>query len=292
MFEPLEQTLRSALQPITHNLPLPVRNAATQLLGESCYRSLVHNINIQDVDCLKLAISKALGVGIVATSSIVKIPQLLKLLNSQSAEGISFLSYLLETISYVVTVSYNVRRGFPFSTYGEIALIVIQNIAISVLVLQYSGRAPVAVAFVAALAAAGYALNTTSVTPMGTLQYLQAGAGVLGVASKLPQILTIFSEGTTGQLSAFQVFMYLGGSLSRIFTTLQEVPDPLILYGFVAGFLLNAVLAAQMAYYWNSGKGKSRASVTTKPMAQKSSSASASGASGRGKNTPSTRRRG
>ncbi len=42
------------------------------------------------------------------------------------------------------------------------------------------------------------------------------------------------------------------GSLSRIYTTLQEVDDKLILYGFVAGFLLNAVMAAQMVYYWRS----------------------------------------
>lgn len=49
-----------------------------------------------------------------------------------------------------------------------------------------------------------------------------------------------------------QVFNYLLGSLSRIFTTLQEVNDPLILYGFVAGFTLNLILAVQMLYYWNS----------------------------------------
>ena len=48
------------------------------------------------------------------------------------------------------------------------------------------------------------------------------------------------------------MFNYLAGSLSRIFTTLQEVDDPLILYGFIAGYVLNAVLTAQMVYYWNS----------------------------------------
>lgn len=203
--EALEQTLRSVLQPITHNLPSPISDAAGQLLGDSCYRSLVHNINISDTTCLKLAISKALGIGIIGASSIVKIPQLLKLLNSQSAEGISFLSYLLETASYVISLAYNVRNQFPFSTYGELALIAIQNVAISVLVLQYTGKAAAAVVFVAGLAAGGYALYSDSVTSMGALQYLQAGAGVLGVASKLPQIVTIFREGGTGQLSAFAV---------------------------------------------------------------------------------------
>jgi len=40
---------------------------------------------------------------------------------------------------------------------------------------------------------------------MDTLKYLQAGAGVLGVASKLPQILAVYQQGGTGQLSAFAV---------------------------------------------------------------------------------------
>ena len=34
--------------------------------------------------------------------------------------------------------------------------------------------------------------------------------------------------------------------MSRIFTTYQEVDDKMILYGFIAGFLLNAVIAGQM----------------------------------------------
>ena len=203
--ESLEKSLRPILQPITHNLPAPIQDAAKQLIGDGCYRSLVHNINISDTECLKLAVSKALGIVIIGASSIVKVPQLLKLLNSQSAEGISFLSYLLETTSYLVTLVYNVRNQFPFSTYGEIALISVQNVAISILVLQYSGKASAAVAFVAGLAASGYALYSENITTMASLQYLQAGAGLLGVASKLPQIITIFQEGGTGQLSAFAV---------------------------------------------------------------------------------------
>lgn len=203
--EALEQSLRKVLKPLTHNLPPPLRNTATQLLGESCYRSLVHNLNVRDVDCLKLALSKVLGVGIVGASAVVKIPQLLKLLNAQSAEGVSFLSYLLETASYLITLAYNVRNHFPFSTYGEVAFIVIQNVAISILVLQYSGRAPAAAVFVAGLAGAGYAMYNDTICPMSTLQYLQAGAGMLGVASKVPQIVTIFQDGGTGQLSAFAV---------------------------------------------------------------------------------------
>jgi len=103
--------------------------------------------------------------------------------------------------------------------------------------------------------------------------YLQAAAGVLGVASKIPQIMTIYQEGGTGPLSAFAVFNYLVGSLTRIFTTLQEVDDKLILYGFVAGFVLNAILAAQMIYYWNVPSGKAKEKQKEAPMAMPSSGA-------------------
>lgn len=210
----LESILRPILQPITQNLPGPIRDTGISLLGNHCYKVLLHDVQISDTSCLKLAVSKGLGIGIIGASAVVKIPQLLKLLNSQSAAGISFLSYALETASYLVSLAYNARQGFPFSTYGETAFIAVQNVAIAVLVLQYSGRSPMAAAFVAALAAAGYALFSEGVVDMKMLGYLQAGAGVLGVASKLPQIITVWQEGGTGQLSAFAVS--ISASLSCI----------------------------------------------------------------------------
>ena len=56
-----------------------------------------------------------------------------------------------------------------------------------------------------------------------------------------------------------QVFNYLLGSLSRIFTTLQEVDDKLILYSFISGFALNVILFLQMMYYWNGPAAKAPA---------------------------------
>ncbi len=69
--------------------------------------------------------------------------------------------------------------------------------------------------------------------------------------------------------------------------------DPLILYGFIAGFVLNAVLAGQMVYYWNSPtKGKrisNKVDQREKVMMESSSSGSEFGSKSAG---PSTRRRG
>jgi mannose-P-dolichol utilization defect protein 1 len=308
----LAATLRPHLQPLTRALPQPIRDAVVSLLGEACYKTLILDIN-PTPECVKLAVSKGLGIGIIGASSVVKIPQLLKLLSSGSSDGISFLSYLLETAAYLISLAYNARQGFPFSTYGETALVAVQNVVIAALVLHFHGKSAGAALFVAGLATAGYALFTPDVVSGPVLGQLMAGAGVLGVASKVPQIWTVWQQGGTGQLSAFavgydqglitgrwhtdrlQVFNYLLGSLSRIFTTLQEVDDKLILYGFVAGFLLNAVLASQMVYHWKSpatakhakGTGKLPEKVDVKATSTGSSTSAHSKVK-----SPTTRRRG
>lgn len=197
--------VRSILQPVTHNLPQPIRSAGLSLLGPACYKTIILDVNPTPSPCLTLFISKSVGLGIIAASSVVKIPQLLKLVSSQSSAGVSFLSYLLETTSYTISLIYNARNGFPFSTYGETALILVQNVIISILVLKYDGRGAGAAVFIAGLASAVWALQDKKVVDMRLLSYLQAGAGLLGVASKAPQIWTIYRQGGTGQLSAFAV---------------------------------------------------------------------------------------
>lgn len=86
-----------------------------------------------------------------------------------------------------------------------------------------------------------------------------------------------------------QVFNYLVGSLSRIYTTLQEVDDKIILYGFIAGFILNAVLAVQMIYYWNAPSQKAKGKQKAIPQEPVSSGTSSGVSKSKG---PTTRRRG
>lgn len=83
----------------------------TGLVGAKCTNSLLSLEIINDPECLKLFISKGLGIGIVAGGAILKVPQILKIVSRKSGKGISFLGYLLETISFVITVAYNWRTG-------------------------------------------------------------------------------------------------------------------------------------------------------------------------------------
>ncbi|KAJ5622298.1 Mannose-P-dolichol utilization defect 1 protein [Penicillium herquei] len=284
--------LQPFLHPIVKAIPEPVHDAVISLIGAPCHGALLLDLDLtQDPVCTSLAISKALGLAIVGASAVVKVPQILKLISSRSSAGVSFISYALETASLLITLSYGVRNQFPFSTYGESALIAVQDVAVGILVLTFAGRSAAAATFVAVVAASVYALlfDQTLINAQ-TMAYLQAGAGLLGVASKAPQIYTIWREGGTGQLSAFAVFNYLVGSLSRIFTTLQEVDDQLILYGFIAGFSLNVILATQMVYYWNSPAPKKKASRKSADQAVAAQSTAVSPKPG--SKSPTTRRRG
>lgn len=95
--------------------------------------------------------------------------------------------------------------GWPFSTYGETALIGAQNVVIAALVLHFGGKSAAAGIFVAGMAVAGAALFDERIVSGGLMGQLMAAAGVLGVASKAPQIWTVWKQGGTGQLSAFAV---------------------------------------------------------------------------------------
>lgn len=59
------------------------------------------------------------------------------------------------------------------------------------------------------------------------------------IASRLPQIWESFKNKSTGQLSFITWFLNFGGSVARIFTTIQEVDDPL---GMLFPLLENALL--------------------------------------------------
>lgn len=141
---------------------------------------------------------------------------------------------------------------FPFSTYGETAFISVQNVLILLLILHYAKKDVYAVGALGAVAALAYPLFDPKLVSYKHLQILQGLSIPLSLASKVPQIVTNYRNGSTGQLSAFTVFNYLAGSAARVFTTMTEVNDPVIFWGFVVAAGLNAVLAAQMVYYWES----------------------------------------
>lgn len=83
-------------------------------------------------------LTKLISYAIIAGSAIVKIPQIVNVLKAKSARGLNLNAVYLETVATLLGTSYNILIGNPFRTYGETALILLQNIIIVLLVWNYS----------------------------------------------------------------------------------------------------------------------------------------------------------
>ncbi|CAM0143083.1 unnamed protein product [Umbelopsis sp. WA50703] len=232
-------------------LPRLLRDPAVALIGEKCYTSLIENLGIfSDLECLKFAISKGLGFGIVLGGSIVKIPQIITILSSGSAQGLSLASYYLETFSCAISLAYNFRQGNPFSTFGETFFLTVQNFIITLLILFYARQRSQLLVTAVGFLAVFQALSSQTLVPAGIMSILYAATIPLTLSSKVPQIYTNFKNSSTGQLSVFAVFNYFLGSTARVFTTMTELDDPLMLAGNVLAATFNGILAIQMIAYW------------------------------------------
>lgn len=220
------------------------------LLPEKCYDQIFVQWDLLHVPCLKILLSKVLGLSLVAGSLLVKLPQVFKILGAKSAEGLSLQSVMLELVALTGTMVYSITNIFPFSSWGEALFLMLQTITICFLILHYRGQTVKGVAFLACYALVLLVL-LSPLTPLAIVTLLQASNVPAVVVGKLLQAVTNYRNGHTGQLSAVTVVLLFGGSLARIFTSIQETGDPLMAGTFVVAALFNGLIVAQLLFYWN-----------------------------------------
>ncbi|XP_061922179.1 mannose-P-dolichol utilization defect 1b [Entelurus aequoreus] len=227
------------------------------LMPESCYDELFIKFNLLHVPCLKILISKGLGIGIILGSVMVKLPQILKMMGAKSAEGLSFQSVLLELLAITGTMAYSIANKFPFSAWGEVFFLMLQTITIGFLIQHYTGRTARGVVFLLVYLVLMF-LVLSPVTPTSVVTTMQAFNMPAVIVSRLIQAATNFRNGHTGQLSAVSIFLLFAGSLARIFTSLQETGDKLMALTYVISSCCNGLIALQVAYYWNSSSERKK----------------------------------
>jgi len=243
-----------------------LRLVLSPVLNEECFNKFIIDYNFTDVPCLKYGVSKGLGLAIILGSVLVKVPQITKILKSQSAAGITFIGVLLELFAMSANQSYSYCKGFPFSAWGEVSFMAIQTSIIAALVLKYSyGSTILPISFFIGYAAVLYSL-ISDLTPIDVLWSMQAANVPIIITSRMIQAVANYRNQSTGQLSAVTVFMLFFGSTARIFTSIQETGDSVVIITFAAASICNALIAFQMLYYWKStgvavSKGKSKKAV-------------------------------
>jgi len=225
-----------------------------KLMTPKCFEDVVVKGNLDNMLCIKAFLSKVLGLGIVAGSSLVKFPQVMKIMFGGSAEGISFLSVFLELVAITFSGVYSYASGFPFSAYGESVFLAIQTALIAMLVLWFSSGKLKALVFTVLYAAAVYAAMDPKICPVSLLWYGQAANIPMIILGKFIQILSNFRNGHTGQLSAITCFLLALGAIARIFTSIQETGDQLVILTYICSSTVNSIIALQVIWYWNASK--------------------------------------
>lgn len=223
------------------------------LMSHTCFEDLVVELNFSNLPCLKMAISKALGLGIVVGSSLVKLPQVIKIGRSGSGAGISFIGVLLELVAITFSGAYGYSNNFPFSSYGESFFLALQTAAIGFLVVAFSKGKLHALVFIALFSGSAWALLNPAVTPKIVLWYGQAANIPMILLGKFIQIVTNYRNGHTGQLSAITCFLLALGAIARIFTSMQETGDNILIMTYICSSVVNSIIALQVMLYWNSG---------------------------------------
>lgn len=200
--------------------------------------------------CFKSTLSKCLGFGIILGSILVKLPQILKIIKSKSGEGINIISVTLDLCAITIYLAYNYVKNFPFSAWGDSTFLAVQTSLIAALVLYFQRRQVQAIGYILVYVVLTYIL-AGGITPLHILWTLQGFNIPILLAGKLAQAYTNYKNGSTGQLSAITLFLLFFGAVARIFTSIQETGDNMVIMTHSFSAFANGVIVFQLLYYWN-----------------------------------------
>uniref|UniRef100_A0A1B0GQA6 Solute carrier family 66 member 3 n=1 Tax=Phlebotomus papatasi TaxID=29031 RepID=A0A1B0GQA6_PHLPP len=190
-----------------------IKTISLYLLNEQCYDNYFVKFDFFDVDCFRSLLSKCLGLAIIAGSVLVKVPQILKILQNRSGEGISVASVLVEICAITAHISYSYVKGFPFSAWGDGSFMAVQTAVIAALVFYYGGSPTKAGVFLLGYVGVLYVLMG-GLTPLHVLWSMQACNVPVIFIGKMIQAVTNYKNKSTGQLSAATCFDI--GMITRI----------------------------------------------------------------------------
>eukprot|EP00884_Botryococcus_braunii_P015704 jgi/Botrbrau1/2817/Bobra.0125s0027.1 len=194
-------------------------------------------------------LSKGLGLGIVVGASLVKLPQILAVKRSRSADGLSKVSYELEEVGLAVLSANGFILGLPFSAFGEAIFLLLQNTFLLGQIYYYS-KTPVGRGLAGGTAlAAWFSAVAAGQVDHATMVRLLDMVSLIFLSARLPQIYQNFKNKSTGQLSIITTAANLLGALARIFTTIHEGGNAAMVRGYILGATMSTTLICQILYY-------------------------------------------
>uniref|UniRef100_A0A1I7V4D1 Mannose-P-dolichol utilization defect 1 protein homolog n=1 Tax=Caenorhabditis tropicalis TaxID=1561998 RepID=A0A1I7V4D1_9PELO len=234
-----------------------VHDAIQSLFPGNCFEELLINFNFFHPTCPKAVLSRGLGFAITLGSILLFVPQILKIQAARSAQGISVSSQLLALVGAIGTASYSYRSGFVFSGWGDSFFVAVQLVIIILQIFLFSGQNVLSVGFLGVVSAVAYGVISQSI-PMKVLTMVQFLGIPIVVVSKLLQIYQNYKAQSTGQLSLISVFLQFAGTVARVFTSIQDTGDGLLILSYSTAAVLNGLIFAQFFMYWSNSEAAAK----------------------------------
>lgn len=229
------------------------------LLSPSCADTYFVEKAFLDALCGKSLLSTVLSYVVLVGATAVKLPQIISIV-ANGAGGVSAMSVSMENIGFFIVIAHAVHERFKFSAYGENIFVVLQNLVISVLIASYSRTALDIFQAILSIIIGGFTawrcfasifMGELVMANVMLLQVLRGLCIFIFSFSRLPQIVSNFTNKSTGSLSFLTTFLQFAGGLARVFTTIADKDNwnVTVFVGFVAGTFLHFIVLAQILWY-------------------------------------------
>ncbi|KAK9815565.1 hypothetical protein WJX72_005908 [[Myrmecia] bisecta] len=191
-------------------------------------------------------VATLLGYGVLLGACIRSVPQIARIIQNESAEGLSLTANISELVAYTIIVAYNSSLGYPFSSYGEVAACWIQDVILVWLIVKYQRLLDWKIwAGTAAFAAFMWYL-ASGMCDAQALSWLQFSTiPMIALGGRVPQIVMNWQNGGSGELSMSTCLLNVMGCITRCWTTMVLTQDMLLLWACAIQGVLNAVLLYQ-----------------------------------------------
>ncbi|KAL1546927.1 mannose-P-dolichol utilization defect 1 protein 2 [Salvia divinorum] len=215
----------------------------------TCALSSLQSGEFPEKDCLLPLISKLLGYLLVAASTTVKLPQIIKIVQNSSVKGLSVVAFELDVVGYTIALAYCLHKGLPFSAYGELAFLLIQAIILVAIIYCFSQPLGT-MTWIRGLLYCAIAPTVLAgkIDPM-LFETLYACQHAIFFCARVPQIWANFKNKSTGELSFLTALMNFAGSMVRVFTSMQEKAPMSVVMGSVKSVVTNGTILSQIVVY-------------------------------------------
>lgn len=223
-----------------------VRGNQGQLFAATIEANAVVDPKATSGDLMANVLGYLVGLG----SMMLHTPNIVKLLKIKNADGFSSATWISNIIGLSAAFAYPYKKGLPFSTYVEVANILVQAVVILGIICYYQGffQTYVIAMSIFTTLFATLILNPKIKWSPKVLNATQLSAIMVTNYALIPQILLTFHK-KIASWSPISASLALIGNTIRIFTTMQLTQDKLVLVGNMIGWVLNCVLLGQIFVY-------------------------------------------